>query len=52
MPIIRLNSGLNHLEMPLWIFVGSSVNAVYSEDKEKKSDVLRVVLFLRPRPEE
>ncbi len=36
-----------HLEMPLWIFVGSSVNAVYSEDKEKKSDVLRVVLFLR-----
>jgi hypothetical protein len=36
-----------HLEVPLWIFVGSSVNAVYSEDKEKKSDVLRVVLFLR-----
>ncbi len=36
-----------HLEPPLWIFIGSSVNAVYSEEREKKSDVLRVVLFLR-----
>lgn len=36
-----------HLEPPLWVFVGSSVNAVYSENKEKKSDVLTVVMFLR-----
>jgi Type III restriction enzyme, res subunit len=36
-----------HLEPPLWIFVGSSVNAVYTENREKKSDVLTVVLFLR-----
>jgi hypothetical protein len=35
-----------NLEKPLWVFVGSSVNAVYSEDKEKRSDVLTVVRFL------
>lgn len=35
-----------HLEAPLWVFIGSSVNAVYSEEREKKSDVLTVVLFL------
>lgn len=35
-----------HLEAPLWIFVGKSVNAVYSENREKKSDVLRVILLL------
>jgi hypothetical protein len=34
-----------NLEKPLWVFVGSSVNAVYSEDKEKRSDVLTVVRF-------
>ncbi|MBN1854287.1 restriction endonuclease subunit R [bacterium] len=35
-----------NLEKPLWVFVGSSVNAVYTEDKEKRSDVLTVVRFL------
>lgn len=35
-----------NLEAPLWVFIGSSVNAVYSEEREKKSDVLTVVLFL------
>ncbi|HRT51359.1 MAG TPA: DEAD/DEAH box helicase family protein [Anaerohalosphaeraceae bacterium] len=37
---------LYNLEKPLWVFVGSSVNAVYTEDKEKRSDVLTVVRFL------
>jgi hypothetical protein len=35
-----------NLERPLWVFVGSTVNAVYTEDKEKRSDVLTVVRFL------
>ena len=35
-----------NLEKPLWVFVGSTVNAVYSENKEKRSDVLTVVRFL------
>ncbi|VFU12184.1 Restriction endonuclease subunit R [anaerobic digester metagenome] len=35
-----------NLEKPLWVFVGSSVNAVYTEDKEKRSDVLTVTRFL------
>jgi hypothetical protein len=35
-----------NLQKPLWVFVGSSVNAVYSEDKEKRSDVLTIVRFL------
>ncbi len=35
-----------NLERPLWIFIGSTVNAVYTEDKEKRSDVLTVVRFL------
>lgn len=34
-----------NIERPLWIFVGSSVNAVYTEDKEKRSDVHTVVRF-------
>ena len=34
------------IEPPLWIFVGSSVNAVYTKNKEKRSDVLTVVSFL------
>ncbi len=34
------------LEKPLWVFVGSTVNAVYSEKKEKCSDVLTVARFL------
>ena len=35
-----------NLEPPLWIFIGSSVNAVYTRNKQKQSDVLRVALFL------
>jgi len=35
-----------NLEKPLWVFVGSSVNAVYTENKQKRSDVLTVVRFL------
>jgi len=34
-----------NLEKPLWVFVGSKVNAVYSENKEKRSDVLTIVRF-------
>ncbi len=34
------------LEKPLWVFVGSTVNAVYTKNKEKRSDVLTVALFL------
>jgi hypothetical protein len=35
-----------NLEPPLWIFIGSSVNAVYTRNRQKQSDVLRVALFL------
>ena len=35
-----------HLEKPLWVFVGSRVNAVYKEKKKSRSDVLTVVRFL------
>ncbi|MCF6191543.1 MAG: DEAD/DEAH box helicase family protein [Candidatus Hydrothermae bacterium] len=35
-----------NLEKPLWVFVGSTVNAVYTEKKKKRSDVLTVVRFL------
>ena len=35
-----------NLEKPLWVFVGSTVNAVYSENREKRSDVLTVARFL------
>lgn len=35
-----------NLDKPLWIFVGSSVNAVYTENKKKRSDVLTIVRFL------
>ena len=35
-----------NLEAPLWVFVGSTVNAVYTEDKRKRSDVLTVIRFL------
>ena len=36
------------LELPLWTFVGSRVNAnaVYTESRTKRSDVLNVVCFL------
>lgn len=35
-----------NLEKPLWIFVGSTVNAVYTESGRQRSDVLTVVRFL------
>ncbi len=35
-----------NLVKPLWVFVGSSVNAVYTESKRKRSDVLTVARFL------
>jgi len=35
-----------NLDKPLWVFVGSSVNAVYTENKEKRSDVLTIARFL------
>jgi hypothetical protein len=36
-----------NLEAPLWVFLGSSVNAVYSRGGRKRSDVAIVVEFLR-----
>jgi len=35
-----------NLDKPLWVFVGSSVNAVYTEKSKKRSDVLTVTRFL------
>ncbi|GIV64731.1 MAG: type III restriction endonuclease subunit R [Bellilinea sp.] len=35
-----------NLEKPLWVFVGSTVNAVYTENKQQRSDVLTVARFL------
>ncbi len=35
-----------NLEKPLWVFVGSTVNAVYTENRQKRSDVLTVARFL------
>jgi hypothetical protein len=34
------------LKKPLWVFVGKSVNAVYTEKKRAQSDILTVVRFL------
>lgn len=34
------------LESPLWAFVGSRVNAVYTENGQSRSDVLHVIQFL------
>ena len=36
-----------NLDRPLWVFVGSTVNAVYTENGQKRSDVLTVVRFLQ-----
>lgn len=36
-----------NLETPLWVFLGSSVNAVYSQEHQKRSDVATIVAFLR-----
>jgi len=35
-----------NLDKPLWVFVGSSVNAVYRESGQPRSDVLTVARFL------
>lgn len=35
-----------NLEKPLWVFVGSTVNAVYTQHGQKRSDVLIVTRFL------
>jgi hypothetical protein len=35
-----------NLEKPLWVFVGSTVNAVYTKNKSPRSDVLTVARFL------
>ena len=34
------------LDSPLWAFVGSKVNAVYTENHRRRSDVLNVIRFL------
>ena len=34
------------LDSPLWAFVGSKVNAVYTENRHTRSDVLNVIRFL------
>ena len=34
------------LERPLYVFVGSKVNAVYTQNRQKRSDVLAVARFL------
>ena len=34
------------LDSPLWAFVGSKVNAVYTEKSRKRSDILNVLRFL------
>jgi hypothetical protein len=36
-----------NLDRPLWVFVGSTVNAVYTENRQKRSDVLTVARFLQ-----
>ena len=36
-----------NLEKPLWVFVGSTVNAVYTRDKQMRSDVLTIAIFLQ-----
>ena len=35
-----------NLEKSLWVFVGSTVNAIYTENKQPRSDVLTVARFL------
>jgi hypothetical protein len=48
--LYRVNEGEYrpyNLERPLWVFLGSSVNAVYSQDRQRRSDVATIVAFLR-----
>lgn len=42
----RLNLRQYNVQAPLWVFVGGTVNAVYSRNKQKRSDVLTVARFL------
>ena len=35
-----------NLDKPLWVFVGSKVKAIYTENKQERSDVFTVVRFL------
>jgi len=39
--------GPYNIEKPLWVLLGSSVNALYTEDKKRRSDVAEVVAFLK-----
>ncbi len=41
-----------NLEKPLWVFLGSSVKAIYTQDGRSRSDVAQVVAFLRKFLEE
>jgi len=41
-----------NLEKPLWVFLGSSVKAIYTQDGRSRSDVAQVVEFLRKFLEE
>lgn len=36
-----------NVEKPLWVLLGSSVNALYTRDRQRRSDVAEVVAFLR-----
>ncbi len=36
-----------NIEKPLWVLLGSSVNAIYTQDKTRRSDVAEVVAFFR-----
>ena len=38
--------GTYGLDSPLWAFVGSKVNAVYTENRRNRSDILNVIRFL------
>jgi hypothetical protein len=41
-----------NLEKPLWVFLGSSVKAIFTRDGRSRSDVAQVVAFLRKFLEE
>ncbi|MCB0206222.1 MAG: hypothetical protein KDH89_15495, partial [Anaerolineae bacterium] len=36
-----------NIEMPLWVLLGSSVNALYTQSRQRRSDVAEVVAFLK-----
>lgn len=43
----RVGCSRHNLEKPLWVLLGSSVNAMYTLDQERRSDVAEVVFFLQ-----